>query len=84
MHNVFVRANINLDEDAYTFASTYAKEKGIALGAAISELLRKAEQAAETPSSSLITNRRRLLVKAKAGRVITPEMVKELSEDDLG
>ncbi len=79
-----MRANVNLDTDAYTFASTYASAKGIPLGAAISELLRRAEQAPELPSCKLTTNRRGLLVKAKAGRVVTPEMVKELSEDDLG
>lgn len=79
-----MRANINLDTDAYTFASTYASARGIALGAAISELLRRAEQAPEQPSSLLTTNRRGLLVKAKTGRVVTPEMVKEQSEDELG
>lgn len=79
-----MRANVNLDPDAYTFASAYASAKGIPLGAAISELLRRAEQAPEPPSPMLVTNRRGLLVRAKAGRVITPEMVKELSEDDLG
>ena len=79
-----MRANINLDSDAYTFASSYANAKGIALGAAVSELLRRAEHAPEPPSPLLITTERGLLVKAKAGRVVTPEMVKELSEDDLG
>ncbi len=79
-----MRANINLDTDVYAFASTYANAKGIPLGAAISELLRRAEQAPELPSAMLTINRRGLLVKAKAGRVVTPEMVKELSEDDLG
>lgn len=79
-----MRANVNLETDAYTIASTYARAKGIALGAAISELLRRAEQAPAPPSPLLVTNRRGLLVKAKAGRVVTPEMVKELAEDDLG
>ena len=78
-----MRANVNLDPDAYTFASTYASAKGLPLGAAISELLRRAEQAPESPSHQLIRNRRGLLVKAKAGRTVTPEMVKELSEDEI-
>ena len=79
-----MRANVNLDADAYTFASTYASAKGLPLGAAISELLRRAEQAPEPRSHQLIRNRRGLLVKAKAGRTVTPEMVKELSEDEIG
>ncbi len=76
---------MNLDADAYSFASTYASAKGIPLGAAISELLRRAEHAPEAPSPLLTVNRLGLLVRAKqAGdRVLTPEMVKELSEDDL-
>ncbi len=79
-----MRANVNLDADVYVFASTYASAKGIPLGAAISELLRRAEQAPEPASAVLKTNRRGLLVKAKAGRVVTPAMVRERSEDDLG
>jgi len=77
------RANINIDNDAYSFASAYASAKGIPLGSAVSELLRRAEQASEPSSSLLTTNRRGLLVKAKAGRIVTPEMAKALSEDDL-
>jgi len=81
------RANINIDNDAYSFAFAYASAKGIALGAAVSELLRqRAEQMAESPAPALRrikTNSRGLLVKAKTGKVITPEMVKEASEDDF-
>ncbi len=82
------RANINLDNDAYNFASAYASAKGIPLGAAVSELLRqRAEQKPELPTSEshrLKTSSRGLLVKAGTGKVITPEMVKEAAEDDLG
>ncbi len=80
-----MRANVNLDTDVYTFASTYASAKGIPLGAAISELLRRAEQAPEPVSALLTESRLGLLVRAKreGERDLTPEMVKELSEDDL-
>jgi hypothetical protein len=79
-----MRANVNIDTDAYVFASAYADAKGIPLGAAISELLRRVEQSPKPPSSRLRTNRRGLLVKAKTSQRVTPEMVKELSEDDFG
>ena len=79
-----MRANVNLDADAYSFASTYASARGIPLGAAISELLRRVEESRESPSSLLTRSRRGLLVKAKAGRVVTPKDVNELAEDDLG
>ncbi len=78
-----MRANVNLDADAYTFAYVYASARGIPLGAAISELLRRAEQAPDLPAP-LIETSRGLLVRAKTGRTVTPEMVKVLSEDDLG
>jgi phosphoribosylaminoimidazole-succinocarboxamide synthase len=81
-----MRANVNLDTDAYGFASAYASAKGIPLGAAISELLRRAEQTPEPPvsaSSKLKRDKHGLLVVAKTGTAITPEMVKEASEDDL-
>lgn len=74
---------MNLDADAYAFASAYARGRGIRLGAAISELLRRAEHEPELPSALLTMNSLGLLVKAKTGRVVTPEMVRELSEDDL-
>lgn len=80
------RANINLDRNAYEFASAYANAKGIPLGAAVSELLLRAEQLPEPPigvSPRLTKNRRGYLVKAKTGRVVTPEMVKQAAEDDL-
>jgi hypothetical protein len=81
-----MRTNINLDADAYDFASAYAQAKGITLGSAISELVRRAECAPEQPigaSSRLKTDKRGLLVKARTGKIITPEMAKESSEDDL-
>ena len=80
-----MRANINLDTDVYTFASAYASAKGIPLGAAISELLRRAEQVPEPASALLAESRLGLLVRAKQDgeKVVTPEMIKELSEDDF-
>jgi hypothetical protein len=81
------RANINLDNDAYDFAFAYASAKGLPLGAAVSELLRqRADKAPEPPitaSPRLKRTARGYLVKAKTGRIITPEMIKESSEDDL-
>ena len=80
-----MRANVNLDSDVYTFASTYASAKGIPLGAAISELLRRAEQAPEPASALLTESRLGLLVRAKRDGelVVTLDTVKELSEDDF-
>jgi len=83
VHNRIMRANVNLDTDAYSFASSYAKAKGMPLGAAISELLRRAEQMPEPPSSRLKTDEEGYLVVVRTGRAISPEMVSDGSEDDL-
>lgn len=85
MHTLDMRANVNLNTHAYDFASTYARAKGLPLGTAISELLLRAEQAPEPTSALLTESRLGLLVRAKrdGDQVVTPEMVKELSEDDF-
>jgi hypothetical protein len=81
------RANIDLDDDAYSVATAYAAARGIALGAAISELIRRTEQAPELPlgsSPKLKMDPHGILVVKAAGPVINSKMVKEESEDDLG
>ena len=84
-----MRMSISLDPDVYSFASAYAGGKGITLSAAISELLRRAEQMPQpesslSGSSRLKMNEHGYLVIAGTGDVLTPEMVKELSEDEIG
>jgi len=81
------RANVNLDNDAYRVATAFADARGIALGAAISELIRRSDQAPELPleaSPKLKRDRHGVLVVKAAGPVITSETVREESEDDLG
>ncbi len=80
-----MRMTVNLDPDVYSFTSAYAGAKGITMSAAISELIRRAEQAPESGSDSprLKRNKHGYLVIAGTGDVLTPEMVKEASEDAL-
>jgi hypothetical protein len=84
--NMRTRANVNLDNDAYSMATAFAAARGIALGAAISELIRRAEQAPELPLSAspkLKRDRHGILVVKAAGPGLTSERVTEESEDDL-
>ena len=81
-----MRLTVNLDPDVYDFTSAYASAKGITLSAAIGELIRRAEQAPPEPVSDsprLKMNEHGYLVIAATGDVLTPEMVKEFSEDEL-
>jgi hypothetical protein len=86
VHNLRVRTNVTLEDDVYQLASVYASAKGITLGAAIGELIRKADATPDSPSPSprLITAPNGLRIVPPSGRIITSEMVKEaLEEDDL-
>ena len=76
---------VNLDPDVYSFTSAYAGAKGITLSAALSELVRRAEQVPEPGSESprLKKSPHGYLVIGGTGDVLTPEMVKEVSEDEL-
>jgi len=79
------RTNLHIDNDALAFASSYANAKGVSLGIAVSELIRRAERTTgqEIPSPRLIMNLHGYLEIADTGDRITPEMVKEASEDAL-
>lgn len=77
------RANVTLEADAYSFASAYASAKGMPLGAAISELILRAEKVAEPQSSRLKTDEQGFLVVSSTGTPITSEMVRAGSEDAL-
>ena len=79
-----MRTNVNIDVDVYELASAYAKGNGITLGAAIGELIRRGEQPQQpTVSPRLKRNEQGYLVIARTGNMLTPEMVKELSEDEI-
>ena len=80
-----MRLTVNLDPDAYSFTSAYAGAKGITLSAALSELIRRAEQAPqpEIDPSRLRMNEHGYLEIAETGNSLTPEMVKQAAEDDL-
>ena len=83
MHNSLMRTTVNLDPDAYELASLYARGRGVTLGAALSELARKAVYPQpDSPTSSLVRAPNGLLINRARGRVITPEMVKEALEED--
>jgi hypothetical protein len=82
-----MRTSVTLDDDVYGLATLYANAKGITLGAAIGELVRRGETAGsvQSPPSGLKRAPNGLLVFAarEGRRPITPEMVKAHSEDEI-
>jgi hypothetical protein len=77
-----VRTSINLDDDVHQLASIYAAARGITLGAAISELIRKAEAAPSLPPE-IHRSANGLPCFPPTGKILTPEAVKE-AESEIG
>lgn len=75
-YTVEMRTNVTLDEDVHQLASIYASAKGITLGAAIGELIRKAE-AAPAPAPDIRQSASGLAMFPPSGKVLTSQMVKE-------
>jgi hypothetical protein len=80
-----MRTTITLDDEIYELATMYAAGRGITLGAAVGELVRKGKGGEGTTcgSSELKTAPNGLRVFASRGRVITSEMVKAAQEDEI-
>ncbi len=81
VYNADMRTNITLDDDVHYFAQMYAAAKGITLSAAISELVRRAQDA---PPPAPETRRSALTGLATfpgSGRTLTSKMVHEAESD---
>ena len=85
MHAEDMTTTVTLDPDVYFATAAYAGAKGITLSAAISELVRRSELVPVSNSCSgrLQRNEYGFLEIAKTGHVLTPDMVKAASEDEL-
>ena len=79
-----MRTNVNIAADVREFATVYANAKGLTLGAAITELIRKAQrtETAETKTPQFERSAG-FPVFPKLGRTITTEMVRKAEEEDL-
>jgi hypothetical protein len=75
-----MRTNVTLDEDVHQFASIYARAKGITLGAAIGELIRKAE-ATPPPAPDIRRSANGLPCFPATGKVLTLQMIKEAESE---
>ncbi len=77
-----MRTSVTIDDDVHEFAMVYARAKGITLGAAIAELVRKA-QAAPPPRPEITYSPEGFPMFPSTARTITGEMVKQLAEDEV-
>ena len=84
MHNKRMRTTVTLGEETHEFATYYARARGITLGAAIDELIRKAQTAPEPkPDIRRSPNGFPMFPPADNGIAITDEMVKQLEEEEF-
>jgi len=85
MQNEAMRTTLTLDDDVYELASHYAAARGVTLGAAVGELVRRANAAPgpSSDSSGIKIAANGLPVFASRGRVITSDMVKAAQEDEI-
>jgi hypothetical protein len=77
-----MRTTIRLDDETHEFAAYYARARGLTLGAAIDELIRKA-QSAPAPRPDFRIGPSGLPMFPPTGRTITAEMVKKLEEEEF-
>jgi len=77
-----MRTSITLDDETYELASVYAAARGITLGQAVGELIRKKQAGTE---AAKVTRRspNGLPLLPRSGKTITRQMVKEAQEDDI-
>lgn len=81
MQNGGMRTTITLDDDAYAVASLYAYARNITLGAALSELVKKAGTTGNL--SRIETAPNGLPVFRSRGGPLTDETVRAAQEDDF-
>ena len=79
-----MRTTITLGDETHEFAAYYARVRGLTLSAAIDELIRKAQSApAPKPEIAHGPDGFPMFPPTGNGRVITPEMVKKLEEEEF-
>jgi hypothetical protein len=80
VHTRNMRTNVTLSEDVHQYASIYAASKGITLGAAIDELIRKAETIPE-PAPDIRRSANGLPCFPPTGKPLTMQMVKDAESE---
>jgi len=84
MYRIGMRTTITLDDVTHEFVRFYASARGLSLGAAIDELIRKAQTAPEPkPEIVFAPDGFPMFPPSGTGRVITDEMVKKLEEEEF-
>jgi hypothetical protein len=76
-----MRTTVTIDDETHEFVAYYARAKGISLGAAIDELIRKAQTAPPASPPEILRSPNGLPMFPPTGKVLTSEMVKAAEEE---
>jgi len=78
-----MRTTITLNEETHTFASYYARARGLTLSAAIDELIRKAQAPSPPPPPEIFYSLSGLPMFPPSGGIVTAALVKNLEEEEF-
>lgn len=78
LNAVKMRTTLTLDDDVLEAARAVAEQRGVAIGAVVSELARRG---LEAPAPVAVRNGMRLFPVREGAGVVTPERVRELLEE---
>ncbi|HEX9199176.1 MAG TPA: hypothetical protein VF865_06430 [Acidobacteriaceae bacterium] len=76
-----MRTSVTLDDEVYQLTSQYAAAKGVTLGAAIGELVRRGHSRS-SQTAPVRRSRNGFPMFSRRGTVLTAQMVKDAQEDD--
>jgi hypothetical protein len=80
-HNLIMRTTLSIDDDVLEQVKEYAENRGVPLGRAASDLLRRG---ITRPAPTHVENGLRVFSRSAAAPTITPELVRTLDgEQDL-
>lgn len=77
-----MRTTISIDEDVHEFASIYAASRGITLGSAVNELIRKAKSAPAPEPDVYISPLTGLRAFPPTGPTVLTRQIKEIEEQE--
>lgn len=78
-----MRTTVTIDDETHEFVAYYARARGISLGAAIDELIRKAQSAPAAAPPEILRSPNGLPMFPPTGKVLTTEMVKAAEEEEF-
>ena len=82
MHSFNMRTTITLTDETHTFATYYARARGLTLSAAIDELIRKAQAVPPPAPPEICYSQSGLPMFPPSGGTVTAELIKQIEAEE--